>query len=266
VVVGLCQRANASCGACCGLYNRADLSRRAVEASLERSTRALAGAPRAPAAFAAAAKALSRASGLPVFDSVRVCPLLGFIDREARRVGCLGHPAVTGGVDLRVCGAYDVLTCHAFLCPSHAFLGEDDAAVVEQATARDPYLYGLVVSDAPFVLAVLAAVAAEAGSAVRPAHLADTGLRAALAALLALKEALEPGSDGLYGAFHPPRGPAREGEERPGAATIVAALGADARSGNEEEALEAEAERRLEACVRALRRHLRAASGSAGSP
>ena len=250
----LCQRTETSCGACCGLYNRRDLSREGVEEALQRRTEALAGVPRDAESFRAAAAALAEEEPAPVFDSVRICPLLGFVDPTARRVGCLAHPAVTGGVDLRSCGVYDVLTCDAFLCPSHAHLTEGEAALVERATAGDFYLYGLVVTDAPFVRAVLAAVATRAGRPVTLAHLAHPPFRAALAALLALKEALEPGSGGLFGAFHAPQAPAEAGPPDP--PEIVAVLGADARSGNDEEALEAEAARRLAACVRALPRAL----------
>ena len=252
-MVRLCQRETASCGACCGLYNRAALSREVAEVALERRTRALEDVPRTVEAFRAAARSLAREEAAVVFESVRVCLLLGWVDRASRRLGCLGHPAVTGGVDLRSCGAYDVLTCDAFLCASHARLSEEEAALVEGATAGDPYLYGLVAPDAAFARAALSAIAVRVGQDLCAADLDHPPFRAALAGLLGLKELLEPGSEGLFAAFHPaksapPQGAAPLGDQ--GADAIAAALGADARSGNDEDALEAEAARRLEECVR----------------
>jgi hypothetical protein len=259
-MVTLCQRAGASCGACCGLYNREDLSRANVRADLSRRTRALAQAPRTAEAYAAAARALAAEGCDPLFSSVRVCPLLGYLDAAETRVGCLAHPLVTGGVDLRACGVYDVLTCESFLCPSHAWLSEEEAQLASAATG-DFYLYGLVVTDVPFLRAALAGVAARTGAAVHLRHLEHAPFRAALRRLLALKEELAPGSDGLFGAFRPaadggevPRriDYAALGRDTSAYDTILTCVGADPRSGNDLDALEEEVRRRLDACARAF--------------
>jgi hypothetical protein len=261
-VNSLCQRGAASCGACCGLYNRADHSRAALEALLDRRTQALAGVPRTLEAFRAAAARLAQGpDGEPLFPLVRICPLLGWLDAARTRVGCLAHPGATGGADLRDAGAYDAFTCDAFLCPSHAWLGEAQAAMVARLCADDPYRYGLVVTDAPFVRGVLEAVAALTGAQVEERHLEARAFREAVAALLALKEELCPGSDGLYGAFRP--GPAGGEVERTidyrtlGRShsphdDILRSVGADPRSGNDLDALEAEVRARLDACARAF--------------
>lgn len=254
----LCQRGEASCGACCGLYNRRDHSRRALAALLDRRTAALAGAPRTEAGFAAAAAGLGADGGDPLFPSVRVCPLLGWLDGDRGRVGCLAHPAVTGGTDLRGAGAYDVATCDAFLCPSHAWLSEEEAELVAALCAGDPWLYGLVVTDVPFVRASLRGVAALVGARVEPRHLAAPRFARALRGLLALKERLRPGSDGLYGAFRPGPG----GDPVPRAIDyaalsrrpsphdeILLCVGADPRSGNDLDALEEQVRARLDACL-----------------
>jgi hypothetical protein len=260
-VAPLCQRAGASCGACCGLYNRRDHSRRGLRVLLSRRTRALAAVPRTPEAFAAAARALAADEGDALFPSVRLCPLLGFLDAGETRVGCLAHPLATGGADLRDCGAYDARICDGFACPSHAWLSEAEAALAVRACG-DWYLYGLVVTDVPFLRACLAGVADEAGAAVEERHLDDPIFLAALRALLALKEELAPGSDGLYGAFRP--GPSGEPEPRaidyaslarehsPHDA-ILACAGADPRSGNDLDRLEGEVRARLRAAADALR-------------
>src|SRR5689334_1930487 len=102
----LCQRGQASCGACCGLYNRADHGRAEVTEELWRRTRALQRVERTEGAFREAAARLDRDSPAPLFPSVRICPLLGFLDEAGTRIGCLAHPLVTGGPDLRAAGAY----------------------------------------------------------------------------------------------------------------------------------------------------------------
>jgi len=257
----LCQRGEASCGACCGLYNRADPSRQAVRRLLDRRTEALAAVPRTREAFREAAGRLARQEDDPLFPSVRVCPLLGWLDASRTRVGCLAHPEFGQGEDLRDCGAYDARTCDLFMCPSHAWLGEEEAALVADLCAGDPYLYGLVVTDVDFVRAALGGVAALAGARVEARHLGARAFREALRTLVALKEELAPGSEGLFGAFRP--GP--DGEPVPrridyGALGrraspydgILTCVGADPRSGNDLDAIESEVRRRLEACRRAV--------------
>ncbi len=256
----LCQRDRASCGACCGLYNRRDFGCAAVTAELERRTRALQGVPRTLPALRAAAEALEADGPEPLFPSVRVCPLLGFVDESRTRIGCLGHPVATGGPDLRDAGAYDARVCDTFFCPSHAFLSEEEAAIA-QAAAGDFHLYGLVVTDVPFLRAALGAVAERAGAKILLRHLEDGCFRAALRRLLALKDELAPGSEGLFGAFA--AGPG--GEDAPrridyagiGRAAsaydaILTCAGADPRSGNDLDQLEGEVRRRLDECVAAF--------------
>ncbi len=116
-------------------------------------------------------------------------------------------------------------------------------------------------TDVPFVRAALGAVAALAGAAVERRHLASEPVRDALRSLFALKEELEPGSEGHFGAFRPdaagepaPRhiDYAALGRGRSPHDAILTCMGADPRSGNDLDALEAEVRRRLEACARVL--------------
>jgi hypothetical protein len=258
----LCQRGSASCGACCGLYNRADLSREAVTTLLDRRTEALARVPRTAEAYRAVAARLCDEQEAPLFPSVRVCPLLGWLDAARTRVGCLAHPLATGGVDLRDCGAYDARTCASFCCPSHVWLSEEEAVLAARACAGDPYLYGLVVTDVPFVRAALDGVSARTGGRVALRHLDDARFLSALRRLLALKEELAPGSDGLFGAFQAdangepvPRVIDYGALGREGASphdTLLTSVGADPRSGNDLDALEAEVSARLAACAAAF--------------
>ncbi|HEX8537089.1 MAG TPA: hypothetical protein VF664_06465, partial [Cystobacter sp.] len=125
----LCQPGRgASCGACCGLYNFRDHSRASLTARLAEQTEAFAALPPKHGAWRTQALALlesRRAS--PLFPAVRVCPLLGFVDEGRARVGCLGHPKVTGGVDLRDCGVYHAELCETFTCPSFTWLTDAQA-------------------------------------------------------------------------------------------------------------------------------------------
>lgn len=259
-MIRLCQRPGASCGACCGLYNSRDHGREAVRAELTRRTLVLRRTAPTLAAFSEAAARLAEGGPAPLFPSVRVCPLLGFLDEAETRVGCLAHPLVTGGPDLRDAGVYDVTICESFLCPSHAWLDEEEAELTELATG-DFHLYGLVVTDVPFLRAALGAVAALTGARVERRHLARPAFREALTRLLALKEELEPGSEGLFGAFRP----GRDGEpvprqidyqvidrDRSPYDALLTCVGADPHSGNDLDLLENEVRRRLDACAETL--------------
>ena len=257
----LCQRAGSSCGACCGIYNRAGHDEQAIRERLDVRTDALANVQRTPEAFRAAAARLAASEPPPLFPSVRVCPLLGWLDPERTRVGCMAHPAATGGVDLRDEGVYDTSICETFLCPSHSWLTEEEAEIVDVACA-DAHLYGLVVTDVPFVRAVLEALGRLAGARIERRHLDREPVRAALRRLLALKEELEPGSEGLFGAFRPgpdgepvPRSIDYAAIDREGSPwdAILLCVGADPRSGNDLDRIEAEVRERLEGAAAVLR-------------
>ncbi|MBN1206796.1 MAG: hypothetical protein JXB05_18075 [Myxococcaceae bacterium] len=168
VSFNLCQPGRgASCGACCGLYNFRDHSRAALTERLAEQTSRMRAVPREPEAWRAAARELleSRREA-PLFPAVRVCPLLGFLDEEQRQVGCLGHPKVADGVDLRDCGVYRASICETFTCPSYGWL-EDAQARLVQAACPDWYLYGLVITDVEFVRGCLRLIERELGGPLR---------------------------------------------------------------------------------------------------
>jgi hypothetical protein len=124
----------------------------------------------------------------PLFPSVRVCPLLGFLDEEQRKVGCLGHPKVTGGVDLRDCGVYRASICETFTCPSFGWLEDAQARLIE-AACQDWYLYGLVITDVEFVRGCLRLIERELGGPAQPERMvARPAALDAVRRLFALKE------------------------------------------------------------------------------
>lgn len=223
----LCQPGKgASCGACCGLYNFQAHSRAALAERLVEQTARVRPLPATPEAYAAAARALTEARREPpLFPAVRVCPLLGFLDEARTRVGCLGHPKVTGGPDLRDCGVYRADICETFTCPSFSWLTDEQARLV-QAACADWYLYGLVITDVEFVRGCLKLLEWEVAAPVDPEALAShPASLEAVRRLFALKEsAPSRGSHAaVFGRF------TRDGEGEPVSRTLdYSGLGAHA--------------------------------------
>jgi hypothetical protein len=196
----LCQTGAGTCGACCGLYNFRDHSKQLITAELRRHTDALVGVERTRDAFVAKAAELKATAPSSLFPLVRVCPLLGFLDDESSRVGCLAHPAVIG-TDLRDCGVYTSEICESFTCPSYIWL-DDEMADLIKAACPDWYVYGLVVTDVEFVRAVLSLLVEALARPVAASELLRTALPQT-SALFALK-AYAPGRsrDGrVFGRF-----------------------------------------------------------------
>lgn len=200
----LCQPGGgASCGACCGLYNFRDHSREALSRALHRRTDLIRGLPKSEEAYRNAARSLRRWDKDPMFPPVRLCPLLGFVDEDRERVGCLAHPLVTGGVDLRDCGAYDARTCQSFECPSFLWLDAPKARLV-RAALPDWYRYGLVITDVEFVRGCVKLLEAELGErADLDAIAEEPEALAAARALLSLKETApdRPKDAAIFGRF-----------------------------------------------------------------
>ncbi|QSQ20520.1 hypothetical protein JY651_35530 [Pyxidicoccus parkwayensis] len=186
----LCQPGGgASCGACCGLYNFRDHTRVALTEQLAMQTERLHRVPWEASAWQEAARELIAARrAAPMFPAVRVCPLLGFLDKDRKQVGCLGHPLVTGGTDLRDCGVYRASVCETFTCPSFGWLTDAQARLVQVACA-DWYLYGLVITDVEFVRGCLRLIEWELGGPAKPEVLVERPeVLAAVRKLFALKE------------------------------------------------------------------------------
>ena len=262
----LCQPGRgASCGACCGLYNFRDHSRATLTERLAAQTDTVRPLPKEPEAYQSAARALLEARTPPLFPAVRVCPLLGFLDAERTQVGCLGHPKVTGGVDLRDCGVYRADICETFTCPSFTWLTDAQARLV-QAACADWYLYGLVITDVEFVRGCLRLLEWELAGPVNPeALLARPEALEAVRQLFALKEtAPDRGTHAaVFGRFTP------DTEGEPVSRTLdYAALGARASPEDEVVLCLGYAPTGLEALTRAralVRAHVRAVALALGA-
>jgi len=115
--VYLCQvGTQVSCGACCGLYNVADLTRSALESMLTRRTTAFARTPRTEAGLDGFRRHMEGWTP-PVrpFPAFYHCTFLGLVGRPPNRVGCLLHPDVPGNgqADLREFSYYGAKACAA---------------------------------------------------------------------------------------------------------------------------------------------------------
>jgi hypothetical protein len=131
-----------SCGACCGLYNYQDNSRAVLTERLRRRTECFAVLRDDPDQYRHEVAALE---GPKLYETIYNCEFLGFID-EGTRVGCLLHPQLNKGKDLRGISFYGADLCRQHLCPSHDKLTAIEKEVVMRIV-DDWYLYGLCITD-----------------------------------------------------------------------------------------------------------------------
>jgi len=154
----LCQpREGISCGACCGLYNHADSRAETLRPQLRART-ALAremrgGDPMWPKAYGERVRAAEPAGR--IYETIYTCEFLGYVDDGERRVGCLLHPLMNDGRDLRHHSFYGQELCAGHFCPSYTYLTEAEQRAVV-AACDDWYLYGIVVTDIDLVKDVFA--------------------------------------------------------------------------------------------------------------
>lgn len=184
----LCQPdAAKSCGACCGLYNWEDHSRSALQSLLNRRTGLF-------STFAGRGEfdSYRRVAGaLPLSpklcETIYNCEFLGFVDGGCRRVGCLLHPSLHSGVDMRSCSFYG-----AELCANHVCIGFHCLTPVEQRAVTLPlddwYLYGLVITDIDLVKSFITHAENRLGDSLRREPLDNGGVQKALRNFFRLKE------------------------------------------------------------------------------
>jgi hypothetical protein len=122
-----------------------------------------------------------------LLETIYNCEFLGFVDGEKKRVGCLLHPSVNQGRDLRDYCFYGAEICAGHLCPSHAHLTRVEQKSV-LAALQDWYLYGLVITDIDLVKEFFHHVQTRLGDSVREKRLGEGKIREALRGFFALKE------------------------------------------------------------------------------
>jgi len=176
-----------SCGACCGLYNWEDHSRRTLLGRLEKSTEFFFSSGQDPEAFRRALAREPLPANPKLLETLYNCEFLGFVDGGKKRVGCLLHPSVNQGRDLRDHCFYGAEICAGHFCPSHTCLTRPEQQSV-RAALEDWYLYGLVITDIDLVKEFFHHVQTRLGDSVRAERLGGRKIREALRDFFALKE------------------------------------------------------------------------------
>lgn len=155
--VYLCQvSARVSCGACCGLYNVADLSRENMTRMLARRAQRFACTPRTVAGIEAFALETGAAeSRTRPFTDLHHCPFIGLIGEAPGRAGCLLHPLGDGnqGVDFRGMSYYGGMACRTYFCATTQNLAPRWKRILRQVL-DDWYIFGLVVTETELLTAI----------------------------------------------------------------------------------------------------------------
>jgi hypothetical protein len=176
-----------SCGACCGLYNVADASRRGLEQLLLHRTKLFAQVPRTLNAILSYRENIERRkSQLPPFPEFHHCPYIGFVGRS---VGCLLHPMTegNGSVDWRGLSYYGGMACRIYFCPTYHDLDNHHKAIVRDV-AQNWYDYGLVITEARLLASFFRHVEARIERSLKTEDVAcNPQFAAALRELLQLK-------------------------------------------------------------------------------
>jgi hypothetical protein len=176
-----------SCGACCGLYNWKDHSRETVGQILERRTGLFLSCGKNPFRYGNRHAAETFPPNPKLCEEVYNCEFLGFLDPARRRIGCLLHPSLHEGNDLREESFYGRELCAGHLCPSHTHLtAVEQRSVV--AALDDWYLYGLVLTDIDFVKEFFRQVQSRLGDSVHMSRLGEPAVQEALGDFYRLKQ------------------------------------------------------------------------------
>jgi len=186
--VHLCQPdSQKSCGACCGLYNYQDHSRKTLQILLERRTTLFHSLKNTLSLEEYLQKAESLVESRKLFEVIHNCHYLGFLDLEQKKVGCLLHPVLHQGDDLRRHSFYGTEVCAGHFCPSYSCLDSlEQQAVV--SVLDDWYLYGLVIADIDLVKEFFHHTQTRLGDSLRLERLKTGRVKDAMKDFFKLKE------------------------------------------------------------------------------
>jgi hypothetical protein len=177
-----------SCGACCGLYNWEDHSRRVLGSLLEGRTSLFHASGKDPQRFQESYLRQGLPPNAKLEAAIYNCEFLGFLDGERKRVGCLLHPSVNAGDDLRNhCCFYGLELCAGHFCPSYTHLTLSEQKTV-LTSLSDWYLYGLVVTDVDLVKDFCHQAQTRLGDSLREERLRGERVLEALRDFFRLKE------------------------------------------------------------------------------
>jgi len=180
-----------SCGACCGLYNWNDHSRGILEPLLHKKTDLFQSLVRSPKSFDAYREKISELfSQSKLFETIYNCEFLGFVDEKRKRVGCLLHPMVNNGEDLRDKSFYGKELCASHECPSYTYLTEEEKKAVIYGS-DNWYIYGLVITDIDFVKEYFRIINNTLGETINPERIKQPDLKRIISDYFNLKEEWE---------------------------------------------------------------------------
>ena len=182
---------SASCSACCGLYNWVGYNRELVREVLELQSELYFKSEPSLAGLKRIQKELASRRPLPLYPRIYNCEFIGFIDREKNRVGCLAHPLVNQGRNLREASGHGRETCDEMICTAGIYLKPEEARLVAEAV-DDWYLYGLCLTDLDLIREFFQLASQLVGEEVRPEHIrAHFSLLEIFSRYLGLKERWE---------------------------------------------------------------------------
>lgn len=172
VDIHLCQPdSTKSCAACCGIYNYVENTRPALVKRFEHRGSLMAKVKKGDLSLEDYCSIIRhREDGRRIFKTIYACEYAGFVDDAKKRVGCMLHPVVTGGSDLRVHSFYGREICDGHFCPSYQKLQPNEASAV-LACIDDWYLYGSVITDIDFVKTFFRIIQNAVGEEISPAVL-----------------------------------------------------------------------------------------------
>ncbi len=187
--IHLCQPdSGKSCGACCGLYNWDDHSRESLEPLFQKKTDLFRSLVRNSGSFDSYRREISELfSQSKLFETIYNCEFLGFVDGPQTKVGCLLHPMVNDGEDLRDHSFYGKELCASHECPSYTYLTQEEKKAVIYG-CDDWYIYGLVVTDIDFVKEYFKFVHNTLGETTDPEKIKERELKAVVSDYFRLKE------------------------------------------------------------------------------
>lgn len=181
--VYLCQvNEQVSCGACCGLYNVADPSRKTLTNMLEYRTRRFLKTSRdVDGILGFAGEILGREPRARPYQGFHHCPYIGLVGRGRSRVGCLLHPLAdgNGGIDFRGLSYYGGMACRTYFCIACKTLNPAYKQVL-RAVADDWHAYGLIITETDLINAFFRELERRLGRPLEPGDILGHNDREAL--------------------------------------------------------------------------------------
>ncbi len=159
-----------SCSACCGLYNRADASKHALEKILSDRTETFLRVERTMESILEFGREIElRESNIRRYYDFHHCPYIGLLGVEHSRVGCLLHPRSEGNneIDYRGLSYYGGMACNTYFCPAGQHLSPEIKLIVQHA-ADDWYVYGLMITERALLEAFFKEIQYRLGRSITP--------------------------------------------------------------------------------------------------